>query len=90
MIKDSRHSQTVKVVKRENTCIYSKRTRFLVTIYKDRNIQKKVLTNASFGVMFHGGPVRLREEWGGPSEIEVIFIGINPTGIFEIHAEDPC
>ena len=48
MIKDSRHSQTVKVVKRENTCIYSKRTRFLVTIFKDRNIQKKVLTNASF------------------------------------------
>ena len=48
MIKDSRHSQTVKVVKRENICIYSKRTRFLVTIWKDRNIQKKVLTNASF------------------------------------------
>ena len=43
-----------------------------------------------FGVMFHGGPVRLREEWGGPSEIEVILIGINPTGIFEIHAENPC
>ena len=48
MIKDSRQSQTVKVVKRENTCIYSKRIRFLVTIHKDRNIQKKVLTNASF------------------------------------------
>ena len=43
-----------------------------------------------FGVMFHDGPVRLREERGGPSEIEVIFISINPTGILEIHAEDPC
>ena len=43
-----------------------------------------------FGVMFHGGPVRLREEWGGPSKIEVILTGINPTGILEIHAEDPC
>ena len=31
-----------------------------------------------FGVMFHGGPVRLGEEWGGPSEIEVILTGINP------------
>ena len=44
-----------------------------------------------FGVMFHGGPVRLREEWSGPSEIEVIFIGINPTGILKymlkIHAK---
>ena len=48
MIKDSRHSQTVKVVKRESICTYSKRTRFLVTICKDKNIQKKVLTNASF------------------------------------------
>ena len=43
-----------------------------------------------FGMMFHGGPVRLREEWGGPSEIEVILTGINPTGILEIHAEDAC
>ena len=48
MIKDSRHSQTVKVVKRENICTYSKRTKLLVTIGKDKSIQKKVLTNASF------------------------------------------
>ena len=48
MIKDSRHSQAVKVVKRENIGTYAKRTRFLVTICKDKNIQKKVLTNASF------------------------------------------
>ena len=50
MIKDSRHSQTVKVVKRENICTLSKRTKLLnlVTICKDKNMQKKVLTNASF------------------------------------------
>jgi len=48
MIKDSGHSQTVKLVKRENICTHSKGTRFLVTICKDKNIQKKVLTNASF------------------------------------------
>ena len=43
-----------------------------------------------FGVMFHNGPVRLREEWGGPSEIKVVFTGINPTGVLEIRAEDAC
>ena len=55
MIKDSRHSQTVKLVKRENIYTYSKkkkkkkkRTKLLVTIGKDKNIQEKVLTNASF------------------------------------------
>ena len=48
MIKDSGHSQTVKVVRRENICTHSKRTKLLVTICKDKNMQKKVLTNASF------------------------------------------
>ena len=48
MIKGSGHSQTVKLVKRENICTHSKGTRFLVTTCKDKNIQKKVLTNASF------------------------------------------
>ena len=50
MIKDSRHSQTVKVVKRENICTLSKRTKLLnlVTLCKDKNMHKKVLTNASF------------------------------------------
>ena len=43
-----------------------------------------------FGVIFHRGPVRLREEWGGPSEIKVIFTGVNPTSVLEIHAEDAC
>ena len=59
MIKDSRHSQTVKVVKRENICTLSKRTKLLnlVTICKDKNMQKKVLTNASFWRDVHGGPV---------------------------------
>ena len=42
------------------------------------------------GVMFHSGPVRLREEWGSPPEIKIIFIGINLTGVLEICAEDAC
>ena len=48
MIKDSGHSQTVKVVRRENICTHSKRTKLLVIICKDKNMQKKILTNASF------------------------------------------
>ena len=43
-----------------------------------------------FGVMFHSGPVRLGEEWGGPPEIKIIFTGINPTSVLEIRAEDTC
>ena len=43
-----------------------------------------------FGMMFHSGPVRLGEEWGGPSEIKIIFTGINPTGVLEVCAEDTC
>ena len=38
-----------------------------------------------FGVMFHSGPVQLREEWGGPPEIKVVL-----TGVLEIRAEDTC
>ena len=41
-------------------------------------------------VMFHSGPVRLGEEWGGPPEIKMIFTGINPTIVLEIRAEDVC
>ena len=40
-----------------------------------------------FGVMFHSG---LREEWGGPPEIKVVFTGVDPTGVLEIRAEDMC
>ena len=43
-----------------------------------------------FGVMFHSGPVRLGEEWGGPPEIKIILIGINSTSVLEICAEDAC
>ena len=59
MIKDSRHSQTVKVVRRENICTHSKRTKLLnfITNYKDKNMQRKYLQVHLFGVMFHGGPV---------------------------------
>ena len=51
MIKDSRYSQTVKIVKRENICTFSKRRTKLLNLAtpcKDKNMQKKVLTNASF------------------------------------------
>ena len=41
-------------------------------------------------VMFHSGPVRLGEEWGGPPEIKIIFTGIDPTSVLEIRAEDTC
>ena len=43
-----------------------------------------------FGVVFHSGPVRLREEWGGPPEIKIVLTGINPTSVLEIRAEDAC
>ena len=60
MIKDSRHSQTVKVVRRENICTHSKRTKLsnlIIIICKDKNMQRKYLQVHLFGVMFHGGPV---------------------------------
>ena len=43
-----------------------------------------------FGVMFHSGPVRLREEWGGPPEIKIILTGVNSTSVLEICAKDAC
>ena len=43
-----------------------------------------------FGMMFHSGPVRLGEEWGGPPKIEIIRTGINATSVLEIHAENAC
>ena len=43
-----------------------------------------------FGVVFHSGPVRLREEWGGPPEIKIILTGVNPTSVLEICAKDAC
>ena len=43
-----------------------------------------------FGVMFHSGPVLLREEWGSPPEIKVVFTGVDPTGVLEINAGDAC
>ena len=43
-----------------------------------------------FGVMFHGGPVRLGEEWGSPSEVKIVLTGINSAGVLEISAEDAC
>ena len=43
-----------------------------------------------FGIMFHGGPVRLGEEWDGPSKVKIILTGINPIGVLQTRAEDAC
>ena len=69
-----------------------KRTKSQNTIvFNVRKIDKRMYLQVHlFGVMFHGGPVRLGEEWGGPSEIKVVFTIINPTGVLEIRAEDAC
>ena len=68
------------------------RTRSQNTVTSNiRNIDKrKYLQMHLFSVMFHGGPVRLGEEWGSPPKVEVVFTGINPTGVLEIRAEDAC
>ena len=69
-----------------------KRTKLqdLVTICKDKNTQRMYLQMHLLGVMFHSGPVLLGEEWGSSSETKVIFTGVNPTSVLEIHAEDAC
>ena len=69
---------------------FKKELSYLLLSVRIRICKRKYLQMHLFGVMFHGGPVRLGEEWGGPTEIEVILTGINPTGILEIHAEDAC
>ena len=43
-----------------------------------------------FGVMSHGGPVRLSEEWGCPPMVEVIFVGVDFVSLFEVFAKYPC
>ena len=69
-----------------------KRTKLQNTvIFNVRKIGKRMYLQVHlFGVMFHSGPVRLGEEWGGPPEIKIILIGINPTSVLEIRAEDAC
>ena len=59
MIKDSGHSQTVKVVRREDICAHSKELSYKtlllsvrIRIYKRMYLQMHLL-----GVMFHSGPV---------------------------------
>ena len=60
-------------------------------IFNVRKIDKRMyLQMHLLCVMFHSGPVRLGEEWGGPPEIKIIFTGINPTSVLEIRAEDAC
>ena len=70
--------------------LIQKELSYLLLSVRIRICKRKYLQMHLFGVMLHGGPVGLGEEWGGPSEIEVILTGINPTGFLEIHAEDAC
>ena len=62
----------------------------LLLSLRTRIDQRMYLQVHLFGVMFHSGPVRLGEEWGGPPEIKIILAGINPTSVLEICAEDAC
>ena len=58
MIKDSRHSQTVKVVKREKIfALIQKELSYLLLSVKIKVYKRKYLQMHLFGVMFHGGPV---------------------------------
>ena len=69
-----------------------KRTKLQNTvIFNVRKIDKRMYLQVHlFGVMFHSGPVQLGEEWGSPPEVKIILIGINPTSVLEIRAEDEC
>ena len=42
------------------------------------------------GVMLHSRPVRFGKKRSGASEIEKIFIGINPISVREILVENMC
>ena len=68
------------------------RTRSQNTVTSNiRNIDKrKYLQMHLFSVMFHGGPVRLGEEWGSPSKVKIVLTGINSASVLEISAEDAC
>ena len=69
MIEDSRHSQTVKVVGRVKYLHTFKRTKLqnIVTIFKDKNRQKNVLTSASFWLLcFVVDQSDSEKKWGGP------------------------
>ena len=46
--------------------------------------KRRYLQMHLFGVMPHGGPVRLSEEGGCPSVVEVILIGVNFVSLLEI------
>ena len=69
-----------------------KRTKLQNTvIFNVRKIDKRMYLQVHlFGVMFHSGPDRLGKEWGGPPEVKIILIGINPTSVLKIRAEDAC
>ena len=68
--------------------MHSKELRTLLLSLRTRIDKRIFLQVHLFGVMFHSGPVRLGEEWGGPPKIKIILTGINPASVLEICAED--
>ena len=70
--------------------MHSKELRTLLLSLRTRIDKRIFLQVHLFGVMFHSGPVRLGEEWGGPPKIKIILTGINPTSVLKICAEDAC
>ena len=80
-IQNDRGQQTLancKSSEEVDTCAHSKELSYKILLLSVRTrIDKRMyLQMHLFGVMLHSGPVRLGEEWGGPSEIKVIFTGI--------------
>ena len=75
-----------------NACTLLKRTKLKgIVIFDVRKIDKRMyLQMHLLSVMLHGGPVRFSKKWSSPPEIEIIFIGINPSSIREIFIEYPC
>ena len=62
-----------------------------VVIFNVRKIDKRMYLQVHlFSVMLHGGPVQFGKKWGGPPEIEIIFVGINPISVREILVENVC
>ena len=62
-----------------------------VVIFNVRKIDKRMYLQVHLlSVMLHGGPVQFGKKWSGPSEIEIIFIGIKPISVREILVENVC
>ena len=95
-IQNDRGQQTLASCKssvgRVNTCTHIKRTKLKsVVILKVRKIDKRMYLQVHLlDVMLHSRPVRFGKKRSGPSEIEEIFVGINPISVHEILVESVC